>query len=608
MNGIERLARALGALSTQSATAHQNTFRDSFVARLGKGDGVTITAPDDPTKDAKIKVWYHTDQGRRGTAILLGSAAIPYANSSAYHGVEVMVGRPPASLGFGDQECIFGVGGTTGAISGGGTSLIYNIINNCTINPAAAQIRTLRLEPSADGGLKVQVVGPYNYPKNDASQQILTYKTANLDLTSYIPTSGKHRIGIVYLDPIANTLGIVASTAIVSGTLPNRTAFTILDVAGLDVSKYIPSGVVYLYYGQTEITTDDILNDKFEVRSLFYPPKLKKTPPVAGTYTSPASITISPSGEVEAITSGTAIGPGGATTKTVKFKPSIDKELFPNTSGGLLLDSAVTNDDTAGAYSAPYFEFTPPSTALYRIRVSLDFNAGSYSNIAVFKVSYFKVADGPTSTQTYILTVNASTFDAGAGPYIGTISQTLNVGETIALKYEYIDLGGVSRQVEAATTYVEIVSTPPAATLFGPQPAHTVLAGPTSGGDVPPTFRALAADDLPAGATFTVKVPFDHTTTFPLTLHTAGVNGADVTEAQVYIGTAFNGSTTLSIGDSGNNSRLVATGDLAAGRADTVFVVEPVPYHYGAGDIIKLYKPAGTPSAGSGVITLTLKG
>jgi hypothetical protein len=109
-----------------------------------------------------------------------------------------------------------------------------------------------------------------------------------------------------------------------------------------------------------------------------------------------------------------------------------------------------------------------------------------------------------------------------------------------------------------------------------------------------------------SGNTFIEKIAFTYSTTFPLELHTVGASGADVVDIQIYIDSAFDDNTDFSIGDTSDNNRLATTSDSISSLSNTIFDIHPTPYHYNSGTI-NLYMPAGTPTTGSGIVTLTLK-
>jgi hypothetical protein len=78
---------------------------------------------------------------------------------------------------------------------------------------------------------------------------------------------------------------------------------------------------------------------------------------------------------------------------------------------------------------------------------------------------------------------------------------------------------------------------------------------------------------------------------------------ARVTSIAVTVGTIFNGSPLLTIGDSSDNDRLMTANEIDLGIADTYIAI---PTHlYNAGSTVNAYYTAGGASAGSATILLT---
>lgn len=88
-------------------------------------------------------------------------------------------------------------------------------------------------------------------------------------------TSGQHQLAYLYFDPATGTAErVLSSASSASGTLPKRSDFTpaahILPLMNSVPSHVIDIGVVYLYYGQTELVDADWYRE-YESRQLFEP-------------------------------------------------------------------------------------------------------------------------------------------------------------------------------------------------------------------------------------------------------------------------------------------------------------------------------------------------
>jgi hypothetical protein len=78
---------------------------------------------------------------------------------------------------------------------------------------------------------------------------------------------------------------------------------------------------------------------------------------------------------------------------------------------------------------------------------------------------------------------------------------------------------------------------------------------------------------------------------------------ARVTSIAITVGTIFDGSPSLTIGDSSDNDRLMTANEIDLGIADTYIAI---PAHlYNAGSTVNAYYTAGGASAGSATILLT---
>ena len=78
---------------------------------------------------------------------------------------------------------------------------------------------------------------------------------------------------------------------------------------------------------------------------------------------------------------------------------------------------------------------------------------------------------------------------------------------------------------------------------------------------------------------------------------------ARVTSIAITVGTIFNGSPSLTIGDSSDNDRLMTANEIDLGIADT-YIATPT-HLYNAGSTVNAYYTAGGASAGSATILLT---
>jgi hypothetical protein len=569
MMAFDRLISNIKKIAGKTRDLEKQGYRDWFIARLGSGDGVTVTAPDNPAKNSNYLVYYYTDDNiRRGLAVRLPESDIPYANGTAYHGLEIIVGKAPLAKGWGDKEVVIGLT-EAGAYSASTNGIIQAIGGNEGTYPSTDQFMALRVNPKA--GMVVTVRGPYYYQKNNPSLEPVVFTDTDIDLTSFVPTgTDEQMIGIVYLNPNDNTLGFAEGDVSLASPLPSPDTITEEMVNAIDTSLWHPAGVVYLYKDQVEITEDDVLRD-FEVRSIFIPPYRKVNTALAGVYTTPDIIQVDPSGRVIFIQSGTGGGSGGV-PKTVKFENGSAFDLDNDETIALPMDTVVTNDDSAGDFDAGYFQFTAPQDANYRIAIHLVSSSIVYSPSAIITASYF---DYPSGDPVPVLTINADDI-VGGSPFDGVVYQNLSASQVIAFEISYIGSPfGVANFNTGS--YIEITW--------------------TSG--TPPLTDAN---------TISVEVPFTFATTFPLTIRTVGSTGERIMDAQIYIETPFDDGATFTIGDSGDNDRIMTSGESRSGYTDTSFSKTPSPYNYSSGDIVRLYKPSGTPTTGSGIVTLILKG
>lgn len=94
------------------------------------------------------------------------------------------------------------------------------------------------------------------------------------------------------------------------------------------------------------------------------------------------------------------------------------------------------------------------------------------------------------------------------------------------------------------------------------------------------------------------ETPFAYNTTSPLVLRSIAAGG-QVERVRLIITTAFNGAPSLTVGDSGNNSRLLSATD---NRPSFIASYEITPdYIYSASDVINLYITVGGATLGAGM-------
>lgn len=247
-------------------------FTQSFRAYLGDGGGTTVQAPDFPTPGSNLYVWYYTENGRQGRALLQGGL-VPYASADSYYGLPVQIGKMPGAYGI-QSEVVLGLGGMEGMIAAGGTSITDQYVTN-NYYVTGDRINEYRIGPG--GGLIISVSGPVVYA-NPSTGVLSQFSSTTLDLTTPqgALASGKHCLVAIVLDPYTGALGYVASTAATaSGSLPARSELGITTIQTLDLTDKIRIGTVYLYYGQSAIIAADILTD-LDLRSWFSPPEIAR--------------------------------------------------------------------------------------------------------------------------------------------------------------------------------------------------------------------------------------------------------------------------------------------------------------------------------------------
>lgn len=486
-----------------------NNVHDQFIAYLGNGDGSTVTAPD--VQPPNTHVYYYTEQG---TSVNTGVARletpkIPYGQVSAYHGTPILIGKLPRRLNK-PGECVLDIAGPAGEWVIGGGSITNQIINNY-IYPQVSSLRFIRSEVTSPTSLGVTVVGPWPFRNRNSGvrsiYQTQTITTAIEDAVAAL-TAGQHQIAIVAVDIAADPetagsdiLVLLPGEVGTSGSaLPNRSAFTISDVALINAAGYAPSSVIYLYYGQTAITEDDILRT-FEIREgLGYPPLVDITPTPAGEFTN-ARIRVDSAGRVIFAESGTS--GGGSGTTLVQYSASTTTRVnrsdahVPN----LPFDIADADPGGDGAYTT-YFSFTPPVDGLYTIHLHLELDGHHAPGDAfcvtggtnypgyLFYADYW-VPDGATRGPD--LLDQTTTLHMTAGLVMEPIA-IVGPGPWSPMVPDYVNLNSSSGDPFAQRSYIEISwkSSP----VYGEQAAHNVLAGPVSGPPAAPLFRRPVTGDV----------------------------------------------------------------------------------------------------------------
>lgn len=571
-----------------------NNVHDQFIAYLGNGDGSTVTAPD--VQPPNTHVYYYTEQGtgvNTGVA-RLETPKIPYGQVSAYHGTPILIGKLPRRLNK-PGECVLDIAGPAGEWVIGGGSITNQIINNY-IYPQVSSLRFIRSEVSTPTSLGVTVVGPWPFRNRNSGvrsiYQTQTITTAIEDAVAAL-TAGQHQIAIVAVDIAADPetagsdiLVLLPGEVGTSGSaLPNRSAFTISDVALINAAGYAPSSVIYLYYGQTAITEDDILRT-FEIREgLGYPPLVDITPTPAGEFTN-ARIRVDSAGRVIFAESGTS--GGGSGTTLVQYSASTTTRVnrsdahVPN----LPFDIADADPGGDGAYTT-YFSFTPPVDGLYTIHLHLELDGHHAPGDAfcvtgganypgyLFYADYW-VPDGATRGPD--LLDQTTTLHMTAGLVMEPIA-IVGPGPWSPMVPDYVNLNSSSGDPFAQRSYIEISwkSSP----VYGEQDANKVLAGPTTGSPDAPAFRSLVAADIP-------NLDAGKITTGTLTVARGGTGASTLTGILLGNGTSavtaiagtsgkfvrHNGTNwiadTIAAGDLPNHSAaLITSGTLAIARGGT---------------------------------------
>ncbi len=217
--------------------------------------------------------YYHQpvgpDKRAVGIALLSTNAGIPYENNPGYVSVHVNLGYKAGETRLQilslTSEGIAGVGGQTPAEQRD-TAGAY---------PDTTKISTLRANPTNPASLAVQVdAAPFSYIVPSTGLLALFY-TNDHDFSGDLPAAGKHRLGLLCLNPAIGALTAVLGTAVTAigtlGTNATRSEFVTSDYTALDPNDYIPIAYIYLYNGQTEIVEADIRRS-FEPRLLFQNP------------------------------------------------------------------------------------------------------------------------------------------------------------------------------------------------------------------------------------------------------------------------------------------------------------------------------------------------
>ncbi len=216
--------------------------------------------------------YYHQpvgpDKRIEGIALLSTDSQIRYENNSAYVRVHVNLGKKAGET----RLQILGLSAEGIAATGGQTPLEQ--AQTAAAYPDNTKLSTLRANPTNPPSLAVQVDGPFAYI-NPSTGAFGFYFTNVFSFSGDIPGAGLHRLALLYLDPVAGTLGrVLGGTATASGTLginATRSEFVTSDYTALAISYFIPIAYVYLYNGQTTIVEADIRR-VYEPRLLFANP------------------------------------------------------------------------------------------------------------------------------------------------------------------------------------------------------------------------------------------------------------------------------------------------------------------------------------------------
>lgn len=194
------------------------------------------------------------------------------------------------------------------------------------------------------------------------------------------------------------------------------------------------------------------------------------------------------------------------------------------------------------------------------------------------------------------LQFSVSAFDVYLGGVLCSFAGAINLGPLSggATNHVWVDLSA------APTVAIAFGAALPATVPFIPLEA---IAAPASGPwkDAHRTKITRRRSIVPTyGVTrLTIRKPFNWNDSSPVILGTVPAGG-DVVRPIVYIGPAFDGTApALTIGDDGDNSRIMAAGDIDEKTVGSYGKDVVVPY--AAETVVKLYATPDTSAVGSGV-------
>lgn len=240
-------------------------FTERFRAYLGHGNDQTLITNPNGLRPREVWFWRDTSQGREsGLAIL--PDWIPYDNLTALWGTEIEIGKWPGSNIFE----VLRITPDHGARKFGDYSLQDQKTNAAYYTPVS-NMTTLRVTPTTPSPSLAVIVSSGFYEKTSTGEQIYSSdgRTLSVSTEQAALASGEHQLTKVCIDTETDTLVLQTSTAVTAaGSLPARSEFTGADVAAVDMSTYLPIGAIYLYFGQTSVTEDDLLRN-YEPRMPF---------------------------------------------------------------------------------------------------------------------------------------------------------------------------------------------------------------------------------------------------------------------------------------------------------------------------------------------------
>jgi hypothetical protein len=245
-------------------------FTQLDTAYIGRGDGSDPRNLDGPYP-RMIWFWNGTEDNRKiGTAIL-STDQINYdkvqLTELARQNIEIQLSKPPGSTETDPYEVtkitkrgLNSLGGITPAEQK----------QNAQSVPNPANLTGLRVEVTGSNEVYINP-STYTCPTDGLLYRFgggLTGFAGADSIAALISSliSGQHQVAWVCLDYVTGLQKAVASTAVSAvGTLPQRTQlFSTVSTIAVTASykRIVP---VYLYYGQTEITADDVLR-QFDAR------------------------------------------------------------------------------------------------------------------------------------------------------------------------------------------------------------------------------------------------------------------------------------------------------------------------------------------------------